>query len=273
MGALMKLIYWTVLISFLSFNFSCSKMEKKERDREAASVEGEFTSEEVNEPITEKEFVDLSDFNKNKFGYYKVKKADSLLLISFRVYRDYQKWWVFKHFNQGLDENVLIPGTTLKYPLPKKKLAWHPKGNPYLILNGDSLTGISLKKYRDAMKWTKIWENNKPLIKNPDHIFAGFTIFYEPDPKVIELASLSQMGKIPVYKRDLAKKKEVKKAEPVKVEVAEEPKQNEVSEEQFESSKVADFEEEESRKPSSENKKGLSAGVVSDELVPSESSK
>ena len=256
-------------------------MKNRSTSSEGTPIEGEFTSDEMSESAQEETFVDLSEFMEDEFGTYKIKKGDSLLLISFRVYRDYQKWWVFKHFNPGLDENILIPGSTLKYPLSKERVNWRPKGNPYLILNGDTLTGISLKKYRDALKWTKIWDNNKILIKDPDNIFAGFTIFYVPDPHVIELVSLSQMGKIPVYKADLVNKKVVKKPEvkktkavkvSKKVEISKDNKQGLVTEEEFESSKVSEFEKAKAREPSSGNKENLSAGIISDEMVPSESS-
>lgn len=221
--------YYTGIIFLLIFVISCSKMEKKEKVEEQTPIQGEFSSEEVSESSNLEKNFNMDDFQKGKFGQYKIKNGDSLLTISFNIYGDYQKWKIFQHFNPGLNEDVIIPGKVLKYPLPKDNFVWRPKGNPYLILNGDSLTGISLKKYRDAMKWRKIWDNNKPLIKDPDSIFAGFTIFYVPDPKVIELSSLSQMGKVPVYKSELVAVKEKAEA----VEVAQ-PEEKVVAEEELE---------------------------------------
>jgi len=286
-------------------------MEQKKNVSEQTPVEGEFSSNEILEDTSDETFVDLGEFKEDKFGFYKIKKGDSLLIISFKLYGDYRKWWVFKHFNPGVNENVLIPGNTLKYPISKQKFVWRPKGNPYLILNGDSLTGISLKKYRDAIKWTKIWDNNMALIKDPDNIFAGFTIFYVPDPKVIELASLSEVGKVPVYKSELKKKvtetpkiketkiiedkvsqspkesekeevSETEKIVEVKEEVVEEVSEEvseklseEVSEEDFEtaSNEIDLPKDEASRAPSSIESDDSSAEIISDELVPSEPAK
>jgi nucleoid-associated protein YgaU len=66
----------------------------------------------------------------------------------------------------------------LKYDAPAQEFVWNPEGNPYLIKNGDTLGGISGQVYNNRNKWRSIWDNNKPLIKNPNKIFAGFTIYY-----------------------------------------------------------------------------------------------
>ena len=29
-----------------------------------------------------------------------------------------------------------------------------------------------------AINWKNIWNNNKPLIRDPNKIFAGFTLYY-----------------------------------------------------------------------------------------------
>ena len=87
-------------------------MEKKGTVSEATPVEGEFISDNNIDQGQENDLVDLSEFNQNEFRSYQIKKGDSLLLISFKVYRDYRKWWVFKHFNPDLNENILIPGGT-----------------------------------------------------------------------------------------------------------------------------------------------------------------
>ena len=50
-------------------------------------------------------------------------------------------------------------------------------GNPYLIKSGDTLGKISNTTYGTIKYWKNIWNNNKPLIKDPNKIFAGFTIY------------------------------------------------------------------------------------------------
>ena len=58
------------------------------------------------------------------------------------------------------------------------------RGLPYLIKEGDSLASISLDKYETLNKWRYIYNNNKPLIKDPNLIFAGFTLYYIPERDV-----------------------------------------------------------------------------------------
>jgi nucleoid-associated protein YgaU len=42
-----------------------------------------------------------------------------------------------------------------------------------VVAKNDSLWGISVKIYNDGYKWTKIWELNKKVIKNPGVIYTG----------------------------------------------------------------------------------------------------
>ena len=55
-----------------------------------------------------------------------------------------------------------------------------PNGTPYMVKTGDTLQIISMDKYGTTRKWKSIYENNRPLIRNPNLIFAGFTIYYQP---------------------------------------------------------------------------------------------
>jgi hypothetical protein len=48
-----------------------------------------------------------------------------------------------------------------------------------MIKNGETLGTISNSVYQTPKKWKAIWENNKPLIRNPNVIFAGFTLYYK----------------------------------------------------------------------------------------------
>jgi LysM repeat protein len=73
------------------------------------------------------------------------------------------------------------PGMQLSYSSAGAGFSWNPAGNPYLIKRGDSLSLISKDVYGTLFKWRKIWDNNKPLIKDPNKIFVGFTIYYLPD--------------------------------------------------------------------------------------------
>ncbi len=116
-------------------------------------------------------------------GSYTVKENETLMLISFKVYGDYLKWRKIANLNQdkiGSDFKV-SKGTILKFNSPDKSFDWQPKGVPYLIKTGDTLGVISNYAYNTARRWKSIWDNNRPMIKDPNLIFAGFTLYYVPD--------------------------------------------------------------------------------------------
>lgn len=111
---------------------------------------------------------------------YKVQKHETLMMIAFKLYGDYEKWKELANRNAGLLKGSLVvrEGMTLKYLAPAEEFVWNPQGLPYLIRTGDTLGKISGNVYQDVRKWKLIWDNNRPLIKNPNKIFAGFTIYY-----------------------------------------------------------------------------------------------
>ncbi|MGZ3787618.1 MAG: LysM peptidoglycan-binding domain-containing protein [Bacteriovorax sp.] len=126
---------------------------------------------------------------------YKVQKGETLMQIAFKIYGDIGKWKDLKQMNQGkLSKNSsLRANMELKYTAPEKNFVWNPEGTPYLIKNGETLGTISNSVYQTPKKWKKLWENNKPLIKNPNVIYAGFTLYYKGNemanyvqPKVLQ---------------------------------------------------------------------------------------
>ncbi len=48
-----------------------------------------------------------------------------------------------------------------------------PEATFYTVEPGDSLSKISLQHYGDAMKYMRIFEANKPMLKDPDLIYPG----------------------------------------------------------------------------------------------------
>lgn len=112
---------------------------------------------------------------------YQVEKGDTLMLVAFKLYGDYAKWKHLAAMNQSVSGQSLVPGTTLQYNAPAQKFVWTPQGNPYLVQRGDTLGTISDDKYGTVKRWKDIWNNNKPMIKDPNLIFAGFTLYYVPD--------------------------------------------------------------------------------------------
>lgn len=110
---------------------------------------------------------------------YTVKSGETLMQISFKLYGELSKWKTLRDLNSSaLSGGALRKGMKIKYYVPETPFAWNPEGTPYLIKNGDTLGTIANSVYQTPKKWKKIWENNKPLIKNPNKIYAGFTLYY-----------------------------------------------------------------------------------------------
>lgn len=111
---------------------------------------------------------------------YKVQKNETLMMIAFKLYGDYGWWKKLAGWNQDKlkGSQIVRAGMSLKYMAPSEEFVWNPQGLPYLIRTGDTLGIISKSVYQTSKKWKLIWENNRPLIKNPNLIFAGFTIYY-----------------------------------------------------------------------------------------------
>jgi nucleoid-associated protein YgaU len=111
---------------------------------------------------------------------YTVQKNETLMMVAFKLYGDYGRWKEIAGQNREAlkGSTNLRAGMTLNYVAPAEEFVWNPQGNPYLIRTGDTLGGISKQVYATIKKWKIIWENNKPLIKDPNKIYAGFTIYY-----------------------------------------------------------------------------------------------
>lgn len=112
-------------------------------------------------------------------GIYKVQANETLMLIAFKIYGDYDRWKDLAMWNKETlnSSHSISEGMDLKYEEPAEKFVWNPEGNPYLIKLGDSLGSISTTTYGTTKHWNDIWQNNKPMIKDPNRIFAGFTLY------------------------------------------------------------------------------------------------
>lgn len=110
---------------------------------------------------------------------YTVAQNETLMIIAFKIYGDYSKWRELQELNsQDLSGvNQLAVGMKIKYNAPAERFVWNPEGNPYMIKQGDTLGTISSDTYGTDRHWRDIWDNNKPLIKDPNKIFAGFTLY------------------------------------------------------------------------------------------------
>lgn len=108
---------------------------------------------------------------------YKLQKGETLMIAAFKIYGDYRKWKKLKEWNPN---KKISAGVELTYQPPEQAFVWKPSGEAYLVKSGDTLGLISKDKYGTPKKWKSIYENNRPLILNPNQIFAGFTIYYIP---------------------------------------------------------------------------------------------
>lgn len=118
------------------------------------------------------------DMDSGSNGTYTVKKGDTLMWIAFKIYGDYGKWADLSRQNGNIV--TINEGQVLNYTEPAERFVWNPKGNPHTIVNGETLGTISNDKYGTPAKWKSIFDNNRPMIKDPNLIFAGFTLYYIP---------------------------------------------------------------------------------------------
>lgn len=108
---------------------------------------------------------------------YRVLKNDSYMKIAWKLYGDITRWKEISSLNSNL---MLHPDRVINVPSFSSPFNWSVEGDPYLIHRGDTLGKISTKKYESSKYWKDIWKHNEALIKNPDLIFAGFTIYTLP---------------------------------------------------------------------------------------------
>jgi nucleoid-associated protein YgaU len=55
-----------------------------------------------------------------------------------------------------------------------------PEANYYTVVSGDNLSKISKTQYGDPNKYMKIFEANKPMLKDPDKIYPGQVLRIPP---------------------------------------------------------------------------------------------
>ena len=142
-----------------------------------------YSEEGKEQPMVIPEEPKFQDFKKPEVGdeeIYHVQKGDTLMMVAFKIYGDYTKWHELKKWNIDKIKGKISIGMNLKYFVPDQEFGWKPSGLPYMVKTGDTLGLISKDKYGTPEKWKLLYENNKPLIRDPNLIFAGFTLYYVP---------------------------------------------------------------------------------------------
>lgn len=183
-----------------------SNLDSSSTDSDLKSLEAEFSSTAPNETVVKESSIELTPDRSQEAPVvveealpeikeevetpayseagsvksYRVQKGETLMQIAFKIYGDISKWKEIKNMNSGVISNntSLKANTELKYRAPETPFVWNPAGEPHLIKNGETLGTISNAVYATPKKWKTLWENNKPLIKNPNVIYAGFTLYY-----------------------------------------------------------------------------------------------
>ncbi len=112
---------------------------------------------------------------------YKVKSGDTLMKIAFHLYGDVDRWKDILELNRSAlkSGNALRKGMTLRYEAPLEPFQPDELAHSYQIKSGDTLANIADEVYGRKAKYKKLQGYNKSLIKNPNRIFAGFTIYYD----------------------------------------------------------------------------------------------
>ena len=116
---------------------------------------------------------------------YRVKQGDTLMKIAFENYGDLYRWKEIYEANRSKiqDPNHVPPGTNLTLN-GAGMVSIERNGERYLIKHGDTLGLISNDVYGTKAKWKKLWENNRQLIKDPNKIYAGFSLYYVPEARL-----------------------------------------------------------------------------------------
>ncbi len=111
---------------------------------------------------------------------YVVQPGDTLMKLAFEHYGNLYDWRKIYESNRASIPNParLEPGTTLQIEKSNIPFTIERHGDAYLIKQGDTLVSIAYDLYGLKQKWRKLWENNKQMIRDPNLIFAGFTLYY-----------------------------------------------------------------------------------------------
>jgi len=113
---------------------------------------------------------------------YKVQKGDHLWMIAEKYFGSGYNWVDIAKENKLVNPDRLLVGQELMIPkteviepveLPVTGQVEAISGNKYTVEKSDNLWEIAVRAYGDGYQWTKIWQANENLVKNPDIIQPG----------------------------------------------------------------------------------------------------
>ena len=113
---------------------------------------------------------------------YKVQKGDHLWMIAEKNFGSGYNWVDIAKENKLVnpnkilvDQELIIPKTEVRKPaeMPVTGQAGAITQGSHTVQKGDSLWTVAVRAYGDGYQWTKIWQANENLVKNPDIIQPG----------------------------------------------------------------------------------------------------
>jgi LysM repeat protein len=118
---------------------------------------------------------------------YTVKAGDTLMKVAFHIYGDIDRWKDLQSWNEGAlkSKTALRKGMKLKYEAPSVPFSPDQHEHAYEIKKGDTLANIADELYGRKNKYKKLQNYNSKLIRNPNRIFAGFTLYYDITAKEV----------------------------------------------------------------------------------------
>tara|TARA_Y100000590_G_scaffold303577_1_gene342299 strand:+ start:4168 stop:4917 length:750 start_codon:yes stop_codon:yes gene_type:complete len=147
----------------------------------------EFVAEETVEeqmtpaPVAEETFAQTGSYEN-----YTIQRGDTLMKIAFEVYGDLYEWKKLYENNRDSinDPNILRVGQVIRIERPAVAPQISRNGEAYKIKPGDTLGTISKDVYGSKNRWKDLYENNRELIRDPNQIYAGFYLYYQPDEQL-----------------------------------------------------------------------------------------
>ncbi len=111
-----------------------------------------------------------------------VQTGEHLWMIAKNYFGSGYNWVDIARENNLANPNRLLVGQELSIPkveviepveLPVTGLEEAISGDKYIVEKSDNLWEIAVRAYGDGYQWTKIWQANENLVKNPDIIQPG----------------------------------------------------------------------------------------------------
>ncbi|MFA4826891.1 MAG: LysM peptidoglycan-binding domain-containing protein [Candidatus Shapirobacteria bacterium] len=111
---------------------------------------------------------------------YEVITGDSLWKIAEVNYGDGNKWVEIAKVNNLKTPGVILKGQ--KLILPKTDIVKVEENREiledteYVVVKGDNLWKICVQAYSDGFMWTKVWQRNKTVLRDPDKLEIGMKL-------------------------------------------------------------------------------------------------